>query len=63
MTTTTRGEGCIGIQAAPVDVRHLLAPCPGKANHECCGYRFCNEHYRQHKAGIHPAKWKHGRAA
>ena len=27
MTIMMRGEGCIGIQGAPVDVRELLAPC------------------------------------
>ena len=60
---TTTEVACIGIQAAPVDVRHLLAPCSGKANRECCGHNLCADHYRQHKAGNHPPQWKHGRAA
>ena len=59
-TITTRGEGCIGIQGAPVDVRELLVPCTGKPNRECCGHRLCAEHYRHHKAGVHPPKWKRG---
>ena len=60
---TTTEVACIGIQSAPVDVRHLLAPCTGKANRECCGYNLCTDHLRQHKAGNHPPQWKHGRAA
>ena len=59
-TITTRGEGCIGIQGAPVDVRELLVPCTGKPNRECCGHRLCALHYRHHKAGVHPPKWKRG---
>ena len=62
-TITNRDTGCIGIQGAPVDVRELLAPCAGKPNRECCGHRLCVLHYQHHQAGVHPPKWKRGKAA
>ena len=52
--TTTETTGCIGIERAPVDVRDLVVPCTKKANRECCGFQMCAEHYKRHRAGVHP---------
>lgn len=59
---TTTDIVCIGIQRSPVDVPRLLEPCTKKPNRECCGHHLCTEHYRHHKAGVHPPRWKRGTA-
>ena len=54
MATIATEGGCIGIERAPVDVRELVIPCSRKPNRECCGHRFCTEHYHHHRDGVHP---------
>ena len=58
MTTPAVPEpACIGYERAPADVKELVIPCPRKASQTCCGHHFCGEHYRRHRAGVHPPKW------
>ena len=45
---------CIGVERAPVDVKSLIIPCTRKPNRECCGHQLCAEHYKRHRAGVHP---------
>ena len=48
---------CIGYERAHADAQTLMVPCPRKASQTCCSHRFCAEHYRRHRAGVHPSKW------
>ena len=61
-TVATAEPACIGFERAPVDAKELVVSCPRKAGHQCCGHHFCAEHYRRHRAGVHPPKWTRQRA-
>ena len=60
-TSATSNPACIGSERAPAEANSLTVRCPRKASRECCGHRFCAEHYRQHRAGVHPPKWERRR--
>ena len=54
VATAQAEPACIYVERAPVGARTLHVPCTRKANHECCGFRFCAEHYKWHRRGSHP---------